>query len=544
MEPERGSVIDTREILWKTKRHRWVALLPLVLILCLAVLYLRVATPVYESSLVISLEDQAQLSEGVERMVRPSERTEDLVQRVARVRNRVLNRTFLQGVADRLGFSRDSRLMAMGNAAARKYPGITPEEDASRVAVASLLRKITITPGGSSYIKIAVKEPIPENARRVATAVGEGLVEETRKTTLEQAQARGEFSQDQISVATEDLRRAEDALRDYRERTGVSEDAVPMSTVDPGQADAARDLATVADKEMDEIRDRIRSDHETWASRVGSGTPLPELRTPATTRLESRLSSLEASYGAGSARGSSGREGTSLLPQIASARQNLLQEYEVAADRMSGDIPDDARQIAAGIALDRSVLRSLQARKGRLSGMARSYASSTHSLPREQMEVERLRNDVQTKRDLLATLQKEAVSSRLSEALETSQLSLRVLIVEPPQLPLKPVWPDSLKILLGAFVLGMFLSVGVVLGVDRVGAILRTVEQAEEEMGAKVIGTIPRIEGWGRPGSFFQNHWAAVSIVALVVLTVLVTGVYTTMSSIRHGSPTAGETRR
>jgi uncharacterized protein involved in exopolysaccharide biosynthesis len=541
VEPERGSVIDTREILWKTKRHRWVALLPLVLILCLAVLYLRVATPVYESSLEISLEDQAQLSEGVERMVRPSERTEDMVQRVARVRNRILNRTFLQGVADRLGFSRDPRLLAMGNAAARKYPGITPDEYASRIAVAGLLKKITVTPGGSSYIKISVKEPNPENARRVATAVGEGLVEDTRKTTLEQAQARGEFSQDQISVATEDLRRAEDALRGYRERTGVSENAMPMTSADPGQADAARDLATVADREMDEIRDRIRSDHDMWTSTVGSGKPLPELRTPATTRLESRLSSLESSYGASSARG--GREGTSLLGQISAARQNLLSEYEAAAERL-GDVPDDARQIAAGIALDRSVLRSLQARKGRLQGMASSYSSSTHSLPREQMDVERLRNDVQTKRDLLATLQKEAVSSRMSEALETSQLSGRVLIVEPPQLPLKPVWPDPVKIFLGAWVVGLFLSIGVVLGADRVGAVLRTVEQAEEELGAKVIGTIPRIEGWSRPGSFIQNHWPAVSIAVLVVLTVLVTGVYTTVTTLHHGSPTTGETRR
>jgi uncharacterized protein involved in exopolysaccharide biosynthesis len=540
VEPERGSVIDTREILWKTKRHRWVALLPLVLILCLAVLYLRVATPVYESSLEISLEDQAQLSEGVERMVRPSERTEDMVQRVARVRNRILNRTFLQGVADRLGFSRDPRLLAMGNAAARKYPGITPDEYASRIAVAGLLKKITVTPGGSSYIKISVKEPNPENARRVATAVGEGLVEDTRKTTLEQAQARGEFSQDQISVATEDLRRAEDALRDYRERTGVSEDAMPMASADPGQADAARDLATVADREMDEIRDRIRSDHDMWTSSVGS-KPLPELRTPATTRLESRLSSLEASYGASSARG--GREGTSLLGQISSVRQNLLSEYEAAAEQL-GDVPDDARQIAAGIALDRSVLRSLQARKGRLQGVARSYSTSTHSLPREQMDVERLRNDVQTKRDLLATLQKEAVSSRMSEALETSQLSGHVLIVEPPQLPLKPVWPDPVKIFLGAWVVGLFLSIGVVLGADRVGAVLRTVEQAEEELGAKVIGTIPRIEGWSRPGSFIQNHWPAVSIAVLVVLTVLVTGVYTTVTTLHHGSPTTGETRR
>jgi NhaP-type Na+/H+ and K+/H+ antiporter len=119
-----------------------------------------------------------------------------------------------------------------------------------------------------------------------------------------------------------------------------------------------------------------------------------------------------------------------------------------------------------------------------------------------------------------------------------------VLIVEPPQLPLKPVWPDPVKIFLGAWVVGLFLSIGVVLGADRVGAVLRTVEQAEEELGAKVIGTIPRIEGWSRPGSFIQNHWPAVSIAVLVVLTVLVTGVYTTVTTLHHGSPTTGETRR
>jgi uncharacterized protein involved in exopolysaccharide biosynthesis len=537
MEPERGSVIDTREILWKARRYRWLALLPVVGVLCAAVLYLRVASPVYESSLVISLEDQAPLSEGVERMVRPSERTEDIVQRVARVRNRVLNRTFLQGVADRLGLSRQPRLLAMGNAAAKKYPGVTPEEYAARVSVASLLKKITVTPVGSSYIKIGVKDPFPENARRIASAVGEGLVEETRRSTLERAQARGEFSQDQISVAAEDLRRAEDALRAYRE--GMVGQEVPTGPVDPSNADAARDLAVLADKEMDEVRDRIRSDRETWAARA-PGTPLPELRTARAAQLQSRLAGLESSYGAASLRSTGG---ASLQPQITSARQALLAEYEAAAARLSGDLPDDARQIAAGIALDRAVLRSIQARKGRLQGLAHSYVASARSIPREQMEVERLRNEVLTKRDLLATLQKEAVSSRLSEALETSQLALRILIVERPQLPLKPVWPDPLKILLGALVLGPLLSIGVVLGVERVGAILRTVEQAEEEMGTKVIGTIPRIEGWSRPGSFLENHWAAVSILALVVITVLVTGVYT-VSSTRHGSPTTGEMRR
>ncbi|HLQ66725.1 MAG TPA: hypothetical protein VK123_05760, partial [Candidatus Limnocylindrales bacterium] len=135
-------------------------------------------------------------------------------------------------------------------------------------------------------------------------------------------------------------------------------------------------------------------------------------------------------------------------------------------------------------------------------------------------------------------------SSRLSEALETSQLSLRIEVVESPQLPLKPVWPDRLKILAGALLLGPLLSIGVIIGAERVGAILRTVEQAEEEMGTTVIGTIPRIEGWSRPGTFFQNNWAPMSILALILLTALITGVYTTVATSRHVNPTSDERYR
>lgn len=544
-EQEGGSPLDTREIIWKAKRYRWVALLPIIGMLCAAFLYLNVAPSVYESSVIISLEDQAQVSQDVGRLVLPSQRIEDMVQKVSRVRNRVLNRTFLQAISDRLGLSRDPKLVAISAAASRKYPDITPEEYATRVAVSTLAKKIAVTPVGSTYIRVAVKDGAPQQARRLATAIGEGLIEDTRRATLIQVQARGEFSQDQISVARETLRRSEEALQAYQ--TSMIGMEISTGPVDKTNVENVRLLADAADKEIDQVRERIANDRQSWSARAGSIT-LPNLNTGRTPELIARLSSLESSYGAASIRSSgspTAGDGQSLLQSIAGARQALLAEYESAAMALPGNLPEDARLLAAGIALDQSIIRSIQTRKVRLQSMVGSYQHEARSAPRQEMELERLKSEVEKNRKLMETLENEATSSRLTEAMETSQLSARIEVVEAPQLPLKPVWPDRIKVLLGALLLGPLLSVGVIVGAERVGAILRTVEQAEEEMGTKVIGTIPRIEGWSRPGSFLENNWAPISILAILLLTALVTGVYTTVtSSSRHGNPTSGELRR
>ena len=539
-EQGKGGVVDTRELVWKAKRYKWLALLPIVGAFCVAFLYLSVAPTIYESSVVISMEDPARVSEGMERLIRPSERQEDQVQKMGRVRSRVTNRTFLGAISERLGLARDPKLISLGTTAAKKYPGITPEEYANRVATSTLAKRINVLPVGSTYIRIAVKDPSPEQARRLAAAVGEGLIEETRKVELERTQARGEFSQDQIAVERENLRRAQEAYREAQERiVGAS---IASGPVDQENLEGVRQLSDAAEKEAEQVSERIRTDLQTWSGRAGSAR-LPDLRTSRTAELEGRLSSLESSYGAAAARPGGGTGTTGLLQQIGSARQELLNEYENAASALPGDLPDDARQIAAGIALDRSVLRSLRARRSRLQGMVGSYMREVRSTPAMQMELEIKKAEVTKRQELLATLEREAASSRISEAMQTSQLSFRIEVIEAPQLPLKPVWPDRVKVLLGALLLGPLFGVGIIVGAERVGAILRTVEQAEEEMGTKVIGTIPRIEGWSRPGSFLQNNWAPLSILAMLLLTALVTGVYTSVSG-RHGAPPGAEMPR
>jgi hypothetical protein len=58
-----------------------------------------------------------------------------------------------------------------------------------------------------------------------------------------------------------------------------------------------------------------------------------------------------------------------------------------------------------------------------------------------------------------------------------------------------------------------------VFAVERLGGVLRTLEQAETEYGHRVLGTVPRIEGWARPGSYLENNWPAMAVLLVLLLT-------------------------
>jgi succinoglycan biosynthesis transport protein ExoP len=543
VDEDKPTAIDTHELLWKARRYFWLALLPIVVAVCAAVLYIKISIPLYESGVIITMGDRTQMSQALEPMVRTDRDRESMSDKVSGIRSRVMNRTFLQGISDRLGLAREPEVLLAASSAAKKYPNVSRDEHATRLAVGALARKLTVQPVGATYIQIAAQDPSPAKARRLATAIGEALIEDTRRGTLEEVHARGEFSQDQIAVYTEKVRRSESELRAYQESL-IGHDAA-SGPVAADNLETVRQQVSAAGKEMDQVRGRIESDRQTWTSIAGPRMPVPELRGPGTADGEARLRDMEASYGlAAIQRREGANEAQTWLSQIGVARQDLLSQYERAAEGLGSNASSTARSLAAGMALDRAVLRSLQERQNRLQGLLDGFVNSERSLPREQMELERLRNEVQTNRDLLAALQKEATSTRLSEALESNQLSLRVEIIEPPVLPLAPIWPDRIKIAAAALLIGPLISVGLIIGSERVGAIIRTVEQVEQELGAKVIGTIPRIEGWSRPGSYLANHWAPLSIVTVLLLTALLTGLVTTLNRDRQAAATGSELRR
>jgi hypothetical protein len=275
----------------------------------------------------------------------------------------------------------------------------------------------------------------------------------------------------------------------------------------------------MSESEMAQVKQRIESEKGDFAA-AANGAKLPDLRGPKAIELENRLVELEGSASAASLsdKEKSDRNIAGIQASIVSTRQMLLSELELEASQIEG-LSDDARSAAAGIALDHGIVRSLTAKRDRLRTFINDFARNVQSAPREDMELARLKGEVDTNRDLLNALRREQTSSRISEALETSGLGLRLSVLEPPQLPYRASDPDPFKIFAAAALLGPLGAAGIVMIGEKVRLVVRSVEQAEEELGARVIATFPRIEGWARPGTYFQNNWPVMMIFTVLILT-------------------------
>ncbi len=539
MEQNDPSVLDFRELLWKARRHKWLALLPVVLVLCGTWVYLMLTPPVYESFAVISMDDLPQVSAALAPLVRADggENPRQKQVLLLKMDSRVHSRSFLEVLATRLGYVQNPEFMLEATAAARRWKGITPEEYAMSMAINRLGKQIVVAPAGESLTRIAVMSGDPEVARKLATMISDQLLSESKESTIERATARGEFSADQITIYEERLRKSETALREHQE--SVIGRKLSSNPITDANYDGAKGLIADARDEMDLIRNRLRSDLGAWQSGGGGLEGPPELRSGKVSELEGRLNEFETSYAVavlgGPARAA---DAATIKLKIGSARQALFAEYLAQAQASPSNLSAAARDAAAGVALDRSELRSLRQKEQYLSRLADEYSRLVQSSPKEEMDLERLKSEVETNRDLLLALKKEATSSHISAALQTSQLGMRLEVVESPQLPLTPSYPDPRRIMGMALFVGPLLGVGLVMIVEKLGAALQTLEQAEREMGVRVIGTIPRIEGWSQPGSYLQRYWPVLSI----VLVLLATAVFYTLHATVLNSSRTSET--
>ncbi len=530
------SVFDIRDLLWRVRRHKWVGVLALVCAVCVATTYLQVRVPVYESSVVVATHDRGAVTSGVEALVREERIRENQRERVANITTRIKNRKFLERLVQRVGLARDPEILLLASQASAQKPGTTPEESATRMSISMVSKALTVVGAGSNHIQITTTDRRPKRARDIAQAVADELIEDTKQARVGRAQARGEFSAEQIYIYQEKLKQAEEALRAYQESSlGRSLTSAPRT---PEALSSVAALVRNTDQEIDIIRERIRSDMEEWSRTVGPETALPDLKSRRASELESQLSTLEGKYGTASAQSAGPEDQNKTQLHIGSVRQALLAEMENIATLLPGDFPERARFLAAGITSDRAQIRSLQERRRRLTKIIGETSQRVYAAPREQLEMTRLQREVQSYRDLLGALQREATSSRMTEAMQSTELSLRLEIIQTPELPTEPAGPPPMQVLVAALGIGFALGTAGIYLMDRLGTAVATVEQVEREMGARVIGTVPRIEGWPRPGSYVKRNWAVLSIGLVLLATGVFYAIHTSLQS-NHTSETS-----
>ena len=141
--------------------------------------------------------------------------------------------------------------------------------------------------------------------------------------------------------------------------------------------------------------------------------------------------------------------------------------------------------------------------------------------PRDEIELSRLEDTVGTNRTLLGSFRAQLIASDITQAMELTKLGMRVEILDPPQVPLKPAKPDKAKILIAALLFGPMLGVAIAFVSEIVDPTLRTLADFQRVFNGPVLGTAPLLGSMESGKRGFKRHWVAASITLLLVLTVL-----------------------
>ena len=164
------------------------------------------------------------------------------------------------------------------------------------------------------------------------------------------------------------------------------------------------------------------------------------------------------------------------IPKVFIAQNETLQQSRYAASKETL-----AAQLATVDADVKAVQKALE--------QARSAS------PPDTAEVSRLESTLAQYRSSYASLLKSYEDIRLAEAGTLDNL----VVVEPPQLPERPISPRTLTNTLLAAVVGAMLGVGTAFLIEYLDDTIKMPEEVERAMGLTTLGAITQIEGIKEP---------------------------------------------
>jgi polysaccharide biosynthesis transport protein len=331
-------------------------------------------------------------------------------------------------------------------------------------AIYSLQQTVkTSIEGASNIIRISTTANTAEMAQRLANAVAETYRAENFRTRNKTVSESRRFVEEQLAAHEADLKRAEEALRDFKEREGQ----VFLNE----EAKAALESFTRLEAEYDKI---VRLRDETVKQidilrQPNAGRPAERIFTDEPTALLSVLNSR--------------------LADRLQERDNLLINY-TPDHLLVRELDRKIRNVKAEMIRElESKLKNFIGREAALREQIDTYRKRYFNFPKAAIQLSRLERDVSVSADLYAKLKvkHQELLIKNSERIE------EVSIIEPAILPTVPInQPSSGTNSIAAVIMGIFLGVVLAFARESFDTSIGTIEGVEEFLQVPVLGVIPR----------------------------------------------------
>ena len=179
----------------------------------------------------------------------------------------------------------------------------------------------------------------------------------------------------------------------------------------------------------------------------------------------------------------------------------LYQSEFDAKLKVIGDLEVELAKAEAAVVASQNTFaaESLAAKRDRILRSLRDRQAELAPLPGLERELKQLEQDLNDALAAYETINKEYEQASINRAYATPQ----VVLVSQAVVPNLPSGPARIKITLAALVGGLVVGLGLAFLLEYLNRRVRSIDDVEEYVGVKVLGTIPRVP---------RSHWRRVGL--------------------------------
>jgi polysaccharide biosynthesis transport protein len=450
------------------KKRKWVLLVWIVVGLIGAGLAFLLLPKVYRSSTLILVESQKVPTDYIKPMA-----VDTIEERLIAIQQQILSRTLLQKIIEEFHVY-DDELKRQ------------PLED-----VIDLMRRdIKITMVDDRFHRniqaftISYDSDVPVLAMQVTNKLASLFIGENLKVREQLVEGTSEFLEQELFRVKERLDRQEAEISQYKQKhigqLPQQEEAM-FRTLDrlTMELQTQNDMLRMLVERKEIMRDAL----ETSAGTPGGVihlSPKGRLR-----QLREQLAQLLSEY-------------KDTYPDVLRVKREIKDlEARVARGPSADDLEEDV--VVSGSDMD-SQLRTIDAeikvrrhRAGEIQAQIKSLEQRMEQMPIREQELSTLLRDYETTNKRYQSLLANKESAKITEQMEKRQKGEQFRVLDPANLPIKPVKPDPLRVFLAGITAGLILGGGTIWWLDFRNLPFRRPEEIEGSLGLPMLASIPHM---------------------------------------------------
>lgn len=365
-----------------------------------------------------------------------------------------------------------------------------------------LQKKTTASQIKNTYlVLLKAKSHSPEVAADIANTLAYEYINYSLATIREAARGSKEFIETQILAFGEELNKAEEELRQYKEKTGIFllDESAKEIISSLAQFEVEREKAIVELREvessMESLEQELSRDEATYGAYKMMASFPTISNSPIIARFKERLRTLEETKQELLQDSKKAQKLSEIEKEIKRTKEELRQATKKII-LVGPSIRDPIFQsIISQIINGETQAIALRSRKEALNNIIARHNRRLKQLPKAEVNLAQLERQKMANEDIYTMLLGKLEESKIAEAMQIS----KARIIDIATVPDKPVAPKPKQNTILGFLMGLLIGVGGAFLLEYLDTSIKTSKEIEELTGLTVLATIPLVKDKDRP---------------------------------------------